>query len=203
MSDRCPRCTAAGALKNASNPRRCQFVLSTTPSPSPHWRSTGAYSWNCETINRLRELAGDDRLVWSGGQWSMLLPVSDEFTYDFLIVAGYKRRGGIEGLWAFSEMSQPVPPGLDVVEDVIAGLEATRADNLALIQAVYGSDAVDEALSPADQDFAHRWNRAVSIDVARAVLGDDAHRRAHALRRKGADLKRFPPFDETPTPNGD
>jgi len=47
------------------------------------------------------------------------------------------------------------------------------------------------------------WNHSPTIEVARAALGDDAHRRAHELRRQGVELKKFPPFDEPLTPAPD
>jgi len=146
MPDRCPRCTAAGPIPNA-DARRCQFRRSSIPSTSPvvlrnaggrpelYWRSRRGGSWNCDTINYLRELASS-RLVWNdGGQWCLTLPVSDLHEPDFLIVSGYQRRGGITALWSFYDEAPPDLPTLDVVEDVIAGLERERK-RLALAQPI-------------------------------------------------------------------
>lgn len=67
-------------------------------------------NWNCETMNKLRDLVGDwdteSKLgvqCYNNDQKIGLYPLND--TGDFLILTWYKRRGRTEGAWINSGSS--------------------------------------------------------------------------------------------------
>ena len=80
---RCPRCTERGTLPSFASEPKCAFA------------PTGVFvadNWQCATMNALREIARDTKIMWTCDQHAALLPLEG----GFIVLGWYKDRGRTE-----------------------------------------------------------------------------------------------------------
>lgn len=83
----CPRCKARGKTWEGADPN-CAFEDGEFSSDN----------WNCATMNKLRDLCGDEITVWNEDCNACILK-TDECGY--VLLSWYKQRGRTEGAWVF------------------------------------------------------------------------------------------------------